>query len=550
MHKRAILLTFFAIVSTNLLFSQGEIDKTWDGGAGTNAWEDGDNWDPDGVPGSNDDVHIDGAYTVTISSNRTIESLLLENDADLTIQANDTLTVDGDGGDGIEVFDAGTTLTIQGRLNTINHGGNGIDINENSSLTVTSTGSLMVSNAGGDGIETSDNITNSGSISISDFGKVGIEAKGNIAGRTISNSGDLTISSGGIYGLNQKNNWVLSNTGTVTLSGCDTLIDSGSNFNNIGTLKGDGIIQNGNGNDLVLIAGSTLAPGTSIGKITFEQELDLTNTNLDIEIDGATDFDQVVVNTGSVTLGNANLILSGTFVPSGGEDFKIIDKISAGAMTGTFNGLPEGSTVTLNGVDLTISYSGGDGNDIVFTAVTPLPVELIDFNAQAMEEEVKLAWTTASEINNDFFTIERSVDGRSFNEIAIISGNGNTTEISKYVYMDKSPERGLNYYRLKQTDFDGQFSYSDLKTVNFESDGKIKIYPTIVNDVIIIETGGKSDGDLSVVVRDLMGKEFKSFNLSTDENTIELILNDLIPGSYFITINNNKVLQTFKILKL
>ena len=94
----------------------------------------------------------------------------------------------------------------------------------------------------------------------------------------------------------------------------------------------------------------------------------------------------------------------------------------------------------------------------------PLPIELINFESKSNESEIKISWTTASELNNDYFILERSVDGHSWRDIALIDGAGNSTSYIDYSYFDQTPESGINYYRLLQIDFDGQSSYSNVIT--------------------------------------------------------------------------------------
>lgn len=545
--KRSSLSILFVFIVSSSIFSQPTgIDKEWDGGAMTNAWEDAANWNPDGVPTLvTDDVLISGAYTVIISSTSTIESLTMAGGASLTIAAPHTLTVAGNGNDGVELDDMGTALTVNGSLNSNNHGGTGIDINEDCSLTVAASGSITINNVEGNGIEFSQNIVNNGLILITDVtGKAGIEGKGTNDNITFTNNGFITIS-GGDSGIDLASDFLFNNYGTVTVSNAGALVDDGSDFINYGTFKGNGTVENGNNYDFSTEPGSTLAPGTSIGKLTFSNKVDFTGINLNIEINGVgtpgIDYDQIVVSSGGVILTGATLNLSGSYMPMSGDEFMILEKVSAGAITGTFSGLPS---------NFTISYTGGDGNDVTLSALGPLPVELIDFSAQTMQNEVKLTWATANEINNDFFTLERSPDGRTFVAIATITGNGTTTEISNYTFMDANPERGLNYYRLKQTDFDGQFSYSDLEIVEFGTDETIKIYPTVVENEITIETGGDLNGELKIIVKDLIGREYLSFTLPSKENKSTFLLNGLTPGSYFVIIFNNETMQTQKIIKL
>ncbi len=116
--------------------------------------------------------------------------------------------------------------------------------------------------------------------------------------------------------------------------------------------------------------------------------------------------------------------------------------------------------------------------------------------------------------------------------------------------MDNNPRSGLNYYRLKQTDYDRQFSYSDIETVKFGTNNTIKVYPTMVHNVLTIETGDEMDGDLTVLIRDLTGRDFDSFVIPSKSTKKELSLNSLIPGSYFVVIYNNESVETYKFIKL
>lgn len=550
--KKLLLFSFcLSFVVVNSLYSQ---DKTWVGGGVAGVWEDAANWSPAGVPSDPaDDVLISGAYSVTISSNPTIESLILSGTAHLTIAENKTLTVSGNGGDGVSLSTTGTTLTVQGTLISSDHGSDGIDINEGD-MTVAASGIVIVEDVGNDGMELNDNLTNDGSITITNPGVQGIDAKGSNV-KFLTNNGTITIS-GGEYCLDGSNTWYINNYGTFSFSGADVALhDDGTNFNNYGTFIGEGNIENGNGNDLVFKSGSTLKPGLSVGQLHFEESLNLSNTNLDIEINGASNYDQIVVDTGILTPGtltitNAILNLSGSYTPVPGDEFMILEKTNPGAMIGTFSGLPEGAILTYKGVNMVITYSGGDGNDMAMIFDSFLPVELIEFSARAMESDVKLSWVTATETNNDYFTIERSRDGRSFENLGIVFGKGNSTVINEYSFMDNNPLNGMNYYRLKQTDFDGQFSYSEIETVEFGSYNAIKVYPTIVADVVTIETGSDLETDLTIIIRDLTGKEYSSFVIPTKSNRKDISLGDLRAGHYFITIYNNETIETHKFIKL
>ncbi|MFZ1330776.1 MAG: T9SS type A sorting domain-containing protein, partial [Flavobacteriales bacterium] len=99
------------------------------------------------------------------------------------------------------------------------------------------------------------------------------------------------------------------------------------------------------------------------------------------------------------------------------------------------------------------------------TDENPLPIELISFTAKVEEPWVRLDWTTASERNNDFFTVERSADGEHFMDIHEEMGAGNSQQVLNYLTFDREPLTGLSYYRLRQTDFDGTSELSSIVTV-------------------------------------------------------------------------------------
>ncbi len=614
MKKSFSFILFIFVVSTSSLFA-GTV--TWNDLGMDGNWENPANWDKNRVPGVDevdDDVVIDGAYTVTIQSNQTIESLRLRNGAKLTIAATYTLTVFDNGSDGVRIEDTTGELVVNGTLDTSEHGGygikidsvgavmtingtvnsynnnddgvklkgpgsiltvngtlnsfsnskDGIDVEKGNSLIIPSSGKLYLNDAGSDGINIDETLTNYGLISISNPDDVGFNTGGN-SNKELHNYGIITVT-GGVVGIDGKDtSWDMYNysSGVITLTESDTLIDDGSDLNNFGTLKVDGYLENGNNGDVNFRPGSTLEPGPSpaVGQLTLYEEVDLTSVIINIDIEGSTtpgtDYDNIVVQDGpdhdhgDVTLTGATLNLLGNYTPVGGDVFTILEKTAAGAIDGTFSGLSEGATFSYKGGDLMISYTGGDGNDVTLTSLSPLPIELIAFNAKAFESNVRIEWTTATETDNDFFTIERSQDGRTFEKIATITGNGNTTEISKYYTMDNNPHNGLNYYRLKQTDFDGQFSYSNIKTVEFRNNEDIKVYPTLVADQLTIETeSGGLNTDLSIVIRDLTGRTSKSFAISAKESKNEISLFDLTPGNYFITIYDKENIKTFKFIKL
>lgn len=120
-----------------------------------------------------------------------------------------------------------------------------------------------------------------------------------------------------------------------------------------------------------------------------------------------------------------------------------------------------------------------------------LPISLLSFHATAQKNNTaNLNWITASELNNDFFEIEHSTDGANWVVINEQRGAGNSNELIHYNFVDENAKQGINYYRLKQTDFDGQFTYSKVRSVqlnDLSTSGSFIIYPNPANDLITIQ---------------------------------------------------------------
>ncbi len=122
-----------------------------------------------------------------------------------------------------------------------------------------------------------------------------------------------------------------------------------------------------------------------------------------------------------------------------------------------------------------------------------LPIELVSFVVRSMGDAVNLEWITASELNNDFFTVERMSEGdEKFNALSTIQGAGTKTTESSYEWIDQNPRAGTSYYRLKQTDFDGKYTYSEVRLIeNTYVGALLKLYPNpISNNKFMLELNG------------------------------------------------------------
>ena len=150
----------------------------------------------------------------------------------------------------------------------------------------------------------------------------------------------------------------------------------------------------------------------------------------------------------------------------------------------------------------------------------PLPIQLTSFDPSILSNAVQLQWTTASEINNDFFTIERSTDANNWNAIGVVKGAGNSSNNIDYSWMDNTPVSGDSYYRLKQTDFDGKSTYSAVKTVKFTKTENIYLYQIAGNNQQLYFGGLRSDNKYSIAIYNTAGMLMYKSNLNT--NNVQL----------------------------
>jgi hypothetical protein len=165
-----------------------------------------------------------------------------------------------------------------------------------------------------------------------------------------------------------------------------------------------------------------------------------------------------------------------------------------------------------------------------------IPVELTSFAASVVDGNVALNWTTATELNNSGFEVERcalSAECQAWEKIGFVSGNGTTTEKSFYSFADQNPFVGTTYYRLKQIDFDGSFEYSNIVEVNFILPIEFKLeqnYPNPFNPFTSIQYTLSSKQNVQLIVYNILGKE------------IAVLVNEVKPaGNYEVNFDASKL---------
>jgi Secretion system C-terminal sorting domain len=243
--------------------------------------------------------------------------------------------------------------------------------------------------------------------------------------------------------------------------------------------------------------------------------------------------------------GTYNLGISGT-------GYGIIGNVTDLRLTlaGSVTGLPgiNAGTVTdpqvnrtgITAASLTNTFFLGSIN----STSSPLPITLILFTAVPVNGQVKIEWETAAEVNNDYFTIQRSGNSNSWEDLKKVDGSGNKSTDTKYTAFDPSPYSGLSYYRLKQTDFDGKNSYSIIRQVNFDSAVTLMVYPNPASDHVYINGSGM----ITISVHNTSGQLlYIPIRLTTGQ--FDLNVEGLPSGIYFIHIIQNGVATTKEIIK-
>jgi len=145
-------------------------------------------------------------------------------------------------------------------------------------------------------------------------------------------------------------------------------------------------------------------------------------------------------------------------------------------------------------------------------------------------------WVTASEINNDYFVIERSTNANDWIPLDSVDGAGNSNAVLSYNYLDNNPYSGTSYYRLKQVDFDGTTSYSNIEVVNFEGVEIVSLFPNPSSGEVSISIKSSETGTLELKAYDSVGKLVSNevFQVNEGVSNINTQIN-AADGKYFIS---------------
>ncbi len=168
-----------------------------------------------------------------------------------------------------------------------------------------------------------------------------------------------------------------------------------------------------------------------------------------------------------------------------------------------------------------------------------LPVTLLNYNVTLQNTGVvNLQWQTASETDNKEFIISRSVDGQQFNVLGKVASFGNTASGYNYVFYDKKPVNGINYYRLEQQDFNGKIVDLGVRVANVSlTDHEVKVYPNPTKDIINVAFAAGLYNQIQLI--DINGKILKQISLNSSITQTTISLNNLPSGTYLLKLNGN-----------
>lgn len=180
---------------------------------------------------------------------------------------------------------------------------------------------------------------------------------------------------------------------------------------------------------------------------------------------------------------------------------------------------------------------------------TPLPIELLNFSAESSENIVHLNWTTTSELNNEFFTVQRSLNTEQWEFVKEIRGAGNSNFVLNYSCSDEQPYSGLSYYRLKQTDFDDSFTYSRIISVDHVTlNPFFKVFPNPSNNSVTIETHYNVE-QIKFRIFDAFGEQMIIKSPIYVNKMIEIDVRSFKVGIYFIELEANYTKTFLKLIK-
>lgn len=572
---------------------------TWTGGTSTSPAL-ASNWGGCNIPSCSIDAVI-APFTVqpVITTSQSMKNVTIQPGATLTINAGVTLTICGDfTNNGSLVMSPTATLLFN---NTVTHvvSGNLTGTNAVGNITVNQTagGVSLLNN-----IDIAGNFTTSSNTSIfntnGNYVKVAgnfVNATGNTTFSNIGTTGTLEFNGATAQTYNQGSsqldlNYVLMNhsstgvtlqtdmnikstTGTLTLTAGK--INTTASFKVVVNNSTPASVSTGNTSSYVngflrrYINNSTgsfdFPVGTSSAyqraNVNFTVAPTITYLTADFLIYGSlpaalgstecgatyntnaldNGYWNIEANTANNNTGTYNMTLYNTNYTNAASGWTVMSRHNGSATWDIINGDGSAGTCVVSPVTAVVR-NNMKGFSLFGNAqsTTPLPIELLSFSGKNEGTKNKLEWSTASEINNDYFTIERSSDGIVFEFMESRDGAGNSTQIIEYYTHDLYPFVGQTYYRLKQTDYDGEFSYSSIISIDNKLDeiSVSNVFPNPTTADLNFDFSSPVQGTVSIQIMDCIGRivSDKTINVGEGKTSIVAEMNELAKGAYTLKI--------------
>jgi len=299
------------------------------------------------------------------------------------------------------------------------------------------------------------------------------------------------------------------------------------------------------------VAAPTTGP-TAGGTITLTYTDAGTNTAVSFPDGGSTvlvrkNLNWALTTGGGLAGGTYNLGISGTNYGDIGSvsDLRLTLVNSVTGTAGTNAGTPTNPQVNRTSVSL-----AGLTNTFYIASInagmTPLPVTFLSFTATVEHADVVLNWSTGQEINNDYFIIQRSADGRGWEDLQQVAGTGTTNAATAYSAYDQSPLAGRSYYRLMIKDRDGAMSYSSVSSVSFNSKTAVlSIFPNPAVNYLTISFPAPARYEVTLLNE--IGQTL-SLNISGNGSDTVLNVSAMKPGIYFVRVNSGGMVDTRKVM--
>lgn len=548
------------LLAASLLLAQfvnaqavGDYESTGTGNwSNTATWErwDGAAWiTPAPAPTSSDGViTILNGHTVTVNVSTVADQIVVASGGILNVNVfASQLTLDD--GSGTDLIVNGTLLLRAFNVISANSGSPSMEINGTMNwisggidvpTVINSSGLLNIGDLVNDFVrDLKSNLTNNGTINWTPLNS-GLTFQDAILTNNGNFNANFTTSDRGFGDLGGTNGFV--NNGTFNKLTTYRFFNTSVPFTNTGILKGLGTYDFTSG---TLTNTGTISPGNSPGILNATAVALTGSPTIYLEIlDGTgpgTGHDQLNFNQASVDVSNSSLIVvENTSSPI--QSYTIMNN-TGGVFTGNFTSV----NIPLN---YSITYNPGVSTSIVVTKLgSTLPAVWGDFTALVRNtKQVKLDWKTLQENNVSDYTVEHSTDGRNFTIIGTVSAVGSTNEVTPYSFIHTSPDlQKTNFYRIRQSDFDGKSAYSITRQVKFIKGilVPVTITPNPASDRLQLSVQANN---IRAMLIDISGRTLKVVDLQVGNHELDISL--LAPGMYqLVVFQDGKRIETKKIIK-